>query len=33
MSLLVVGGAIFKTGLADFIGEKVINLLGTNEKA
>ncbi len=32
MSLLVVGGAIFKTGLADFI-EKVINLLGTNEKA
>ena len=32
MSLLVVGGAIFKTGLADFIGEKVINLLGTNEK-
>ena len=32
MSLLVVGGAIFKTGLADFIGEKIIGLIGKNEK-
>lgn len=31
MSLLVVGGAIFKTGLADFIGEKIIGLIGKNE--
>lgn len=32
MSLLVVGAAIFKTGLADLIGEKLIGLLGTSEK-
>lgn len=32
MSLLVVGGAIFKTGLADFIGEKIIGLIGRSEK-
>lgn len=32
MSLLVVGGAIFKTGLADCIGEKVLKVLGKNEK-
>lgn len=33
MSLLVVGGAIFKTGLADYIGEKLIGLLGKSEKS
>ena len=32
MSLLVIGGAIFKTGLADFIGEKLIGLLGKSER-
>lgn len=32
MSLLVIGAAIFKTGLADFIGEKMISLTGTSEK-
>ena len=32
MSLLVVGGAIFKTGLADFLGEKIIGLIGKKEK-
>ena len=32
MGLLVVGGAIFKTGLADFIGEKIIGLIGRSEK-
>lgn len=32
MSLLVVGGAIFKTGLADFIGEKIIHLIGKDER-
>lgn len=32
MSLLVVGGGIFKTGLADFLGEKIIGLVGKTEK-
>lgn len=32
MSLLVIGAAIFKTGLADLIGEKLIGLLGESEK-
>lgn len=32
MSLLVVGGAIFKTGLADFLGEKIIGLIGKSER-
>lgn len=32
MSLLVIGAAIFKTGLADLIGEKLIGLLGKSEK-
>ncbi|MGF0095746.1 SLC13 family permease [Peptoniphilus sp. SGI.035] len=32
MSLLVVGGAIFNTGLADFLGEKIIGLIGRSEK-
>lgn len=31
MSLLVIGAAIFKTGLADFIGEKIIGLVGKSE--
>lgn len=33
MSLLVIGAAIFKTGLADFIGEKIIGLIGKKEKS
>lgn len=33
MSLLVVGAAIFKTGLADFIGEKLVNALGKGERS
>lgn len=33
MSLLVVGGAIFKTGLADYVGEKLIGLLGKSERS
>lgn len=32
MSLLVVGGAIFNTGLADFLGEKIINAIGRSER-
>lgn len=32
MCLLVVGGAIFKTGLADFLGEKIIGLVGKTER-
>jgi sodium-dependent dicarboxylate transporter 2/3/5 len=32
MSLLVVGAAIFKTGLADFIGEKLVNIIGKGER-
>ena len=32
MSLLVVGGAIFKTGLADFLGEKIMSLTGKTER-
>lgn len=32
LSLCVVGEAFFKTGLADMLGEKVIGLLGKNEK-
>ena len=32
MGLLVVGEAFFKTGLADFIGGKIIGLLGKTEK-
>lgn len=32
MSLLVVGGAIFKTGLADYLGEKLIGLVGKSER-
>lgn len=32
MSLLVIGAAIFKTGLADLIGEKIIGLIGKKEK-
>lgn len=32
MSLLVIGGAIFKTGLANYVGEKVIGLVGKNER-
>lgn len=32
LSLCVVGDAFFKTGLADFLGEKVIGMLGKNEK-
>ncbi|SDI43006.1 SLC13 family permease [Natribacillus halophilus] len=32
MSLLVVGRALFKTGLADFIGEKIIGLTGKTER-
>ena len=32
LSLCVVGEAFFKTGLADLLGEKVIGLLGKNEK-
>lgn len=31
MSLLVIGAAIFKTGLADYIGEKLIGIVGKNE--
>lgn len=33
MSLLVVGAAIFKTGLADYLGEKLIGLVGKSEKS
>lgn len=33
MSLLVVGAAIFKTGLADYIGEKLISFLGKSQKS
>lgn len=33
MSLLVVGGAIFNTGLADFLGEKIIGMIGKDEKS
>ena len=32
MGLVVVGEAFFKTGLADFIGGKIIGLLGKTEK-
>lgn len=32
MSMLVLGAAIFKTGLADFIGTAIINLVGKTEK-
>ena len=32
MAVLVLGTAISKTGLADFIGEKVISLVGSTEK-
>lgn len=32
MSLLVIGGALFKTGLADYIGEKIIGLTGKSER-
>lgn len=32
MCLLVVGGAIFRTGLADFLGEKIIGLVGKTER-
>lgn len=32
LGLCVVGEAFFKTGLADFLGEKIIGLLGKNEK-
>jgi len=31
MSLLVIGAAIFKTGLADYIGEKLIGIVGKGE--
>lgn len=33
MSLLVIGAAIFKTGLADLLGEKLIGLIGKKEKS
>ena len=33
MSLLVVGGAIFNTGLADFLGEKIIGMIGKDERS
>lgn len=32
MSLLVIGRALFKTGLADYIGEKIIGLTGKTER-
>lgn len=32
MSMLVLGAAIFKTGLADFIGTAIINMVGKTEK-
>lgn len=32
MSMLVLGAAIFKTGLADFVGGKIIDLIGKTEK-
>lgn len=32
LSLSVVGEAFFKTGLADFLGEKIIGMIGKNEK-
>lgn len=31
-SLMILGAAIFQTGLADWIAEKVINLIGTKER-
>lgn len=33
MSLLVIGAAIFKTGLADLIGEKLIGMFGKGERS
>lgn len=33
MSLLVVGAAVFKTGLADYIGEKLIGFFGGSDKS
>lgn len=32
MSMLVLGAAIFKTGLADYIGGKIIKMIGSTEK-
>lgn len=32
MSMLVLGAAIFKTGLADYIGGKIIQVIGSDEK-
>ena len=33
MSLLVIGGTIFNTGLADFLGEKIIGMIGKDERS